>query len=160
MKRGQGVVFQRPQHMSRIQRVTKFQRHAARPHHFLKDAGVNLRSQLGDVRQPGGAIGQVRSPQPRRHRTMLLYLNEGMLDQASEAHTFLQEAHPQGSLAEGYAKLADEVWQSYLAQPDIGRACQIAQAYANKHPETILDPLYYGYANKIYTAVDICPYTD
>lgn len=94
------------------------------------------------------------------YRTMLLYLNEGMLDQASEAHTFLQEAHPQGSLAEGYAKLADEVWQSYLAQPDLGRACQIAQAYANQHPETVLDPLYYGYANKIYTAVDICPYTD
>lgn len=94
------------------------------------------------------------------YRSMLLWIQFGDLDQAAATLSFLQEAHPPGHPGEGFRALAEEVWRTYQAQPDLEHACQNAQAFAVEQRENILDPLHYGYANKIYSAVDICPYSE
>ena len=94
------------------------------------------------------------------YRTMLLWIQRGDLEQAATTLSFLQEAHPSGHPGEGFRALAEEVWQAYQTQPDLMYACQWSQAYAVEEREKILDPLNYGYANKIYTAADICPYVE
>jgi hypothetical protein len=94
------------------------------------------------------------------YRSMLLWIQFGDLDQAAATLSFLQEAHPPGRLGEGFSALAKQVWQAYQTQPDLEHACQIAQAFAVEDRGKVLDPLNYGYANKVYSAVDICPYTE
>jgi len=94
------------------------------------------------------------------YRNVLLWIQFGDLDQAVATLSFLQETHPTGHPGEGYSAIAEEVWRAYQAQPDLKLVCQIAQAYAVEEHEKILDPLNYGYANKIYSAIDICPYTE
>jgi hypothetical protein len=93
------------------------------------------------------------------YRSMLLWILSGNLAQAETTLIFLQEAYPPGSPGGGFSALAGDVWLAYQAQPDMVRACQTAQAYALAHPGEVLDPLNYGYANKTYAPVDICPYT-
>jgi hypothetical protein len=53
--------------------------------------------------------------------------------------------------------LAQTLWDEYQATGDLAAACQAAQDYAQQHSQSVLDTLYYGYANKTYVASDICP---
>jgi hypothetical protein len=93
------------------------------------------------------------------YRSMLVWLQIGDLPQAEATLIFLREAFPQDGTGAAYSQLAAMVWQAYQIQADLGHACQIAQAYALENPGTILEPLNYGYANKYYLAIDICPFT-
>ena len=107
---------------------------------------------------PFGEEGQARLSAYALFRSMLLWIEKEDLTQAETTLIFLQAAYPPDGLGGGYSAIADEVWRAYQAQPDLVRACQIAQAFAQEHIEDILDPLNYGYANKRYLAFDICPY--
>jgi hypothetical protein len=88
-------------------------------------------------------------------RSMLLWLERGDLVQAEATYTFLREGFSGSS---GFVDLAQEVWESYLVTGDLDQACQVGQIYAQAHPEEVLNPLNYGYANKVYSAFDVCPY--
>ena len=131
---------------------------------LVDDHDAALAGYLRVVEDPGlddypfGEDGHQRLSAYALYRIMLLWLRYVDSEQAASTLLFLQQAHSPGSPGEGYSQLAEEVWQAYQAQQDLGYACQIAQAYALTHPETVLEPLHYGYANRTYAAVDICPY--
>ena len=48
-------------------------------------------------------------------------------------------------------------WRTYQSGSDIATACRDAASYASANSQTILEPLYFGYANPTYQASDICP---
>jgi hypothetical protein len=104
---------------------------------------------------PYGEEGHTQLSAYALYRSMLIWLELGDLVQAESAYTFLREVY---SGASAFVDLAQEVWEAYLTTDDLDQSCQIGRAYAQAHPELVLSPLNYGYANKIYTAVDVCPY--
>jgi hypothetical protein len=108
---------------------------------------------------PYGEDGQARLSAYALYRRMLLWIQSADLGQAENTLSFLLEAHPPGSPGEGFSALATEVWEAYQTQLDLGRACQIGQAFAAEHADSVLEPLHYGYANPTYTPFDICPYS-
>ncbi|MCJ7824260.1 MAG: hypothetical protein MUP44_05125 [Anaerolineales bacterium] len=108
---------------------------------------------------PFGEEGHAQLSAYALFRSMLLWTREGDLDQAGSTLNFLREAYSPDNPGGGYRSLAEEFWRAYQSHPDLGYACQIAQAYALEHPGEVLDPLNYGYANKHYDAGDVCPYT-
>lgn len=69
----------------------------------------------------------------------------------------LRNAYPPASLGGAYGLLAQAFWTAYQSTNSIGLACAQAQAFAQANEATILQPLYFGYANPVYTAADICP---
>jgi hypothetical protein len=93
-------------------------------------------------------------------RLMLTYLLMNELSQAETIHSSIMTDYPAGSPASDFAGMADAFWNKYQSSMDIGSACLAAQSFADSNPETILEPLYYGYANPTYEATDICPFTD
>jgi hypothetical protein len=93
-------------------------------------------------------------------RLMLTYLLMNEISQAETTHSLIMTDYPAGSLASDFARMADAFWNDYQSSGDIGSACLVAQSFADSNPETILETLYYGYANPIYEARDICPFTD
>lgn len=108
---------------------------------------------------PYGEQGRAQLSAYALYRSMLVWLLKGDLTKAEETHNFLQEAYPDPVLGSKYSSLAREFWDPYQSGAGLDRACRIAQAYALEHPADILEPLYYGYANKQYLAFDICPFT-
>lgn len=63
-----------------------------------------------------------------------------------------------GTAGSIYAELAIAFWDAYLLHNDHGLACEEAVAFAQTHPE-VLQPLNsFGYANRSYTASDLCPF--
>jgi hypothetical protein len=76
---------------------------------------------------------------------------------AEIAHTILLSNFPPGSIGYDFALMGDEFWFQYQSTNDIISACVSAQAFALSHHETIIDALYFGYANPTYTVEDICP---
>jgi hypothetical protein len=93
-------------------------------------------------------------------RLMLTYLLMDQFDQAEAEHTSILSDYPPGSAASDYAQLAEAFWSEYMTSSEIESACLAAQNFADTHRDTILDTLYYGYANPSYEAIDICPFTD
>jgi hypothetical protein len=93
-------------------------------------------------------------------RLMLTYLLMDNTDQADAEHASIMTNYPASSTASDYVLLADTFWSEYQTSGEIGSACLAAQSFADSHRETILDTLYYGYANPTYEAIDICPFTD
>jgi hypothetical protein len=70
----------------------------------------------------------------------------------------LQSAHPPGTEGSAYSDLAGVFWETFSEGQDWSSACRAAIEYARENSQTIIEPLYYGYANKTYTAEDMCPY--
>jgi hypothetical protein len=70
----------------------------------------------------------------------------------------LQSAHPPGTGGSAYSDLAGVFWETFSEGQDWSSACRAAIEYARENSQTIIEPLYYGYANKTYTAEDMCPY--
>jgi hypothetical protein len=69
----------------------------------------------------------------------------------------LHNAYPPASVGGAYGLLGKAFWTAYQSSGNIGLACAQAQAFAQANDTTILQPLYFGYANPVYTAADICP---
>jgi hypothetical protein len=93
-------------------------------------------------------------------RLMLTYLLMNEISQAETTHSSIMTNYPAGSPDSDFARMADAFWNEYQSSRDIGSACLVAQSFADSHPETIMEPLYYGYANPTYEATAICPFTD
>lgn len=93
------------------------------------------------------------------YRQMTMYTVMGRLEEASQAVGFLQEAVPEGSPGYGMRLLAENYWGAFSQAQDLSAACASAQRFADQHAAEVLEPLQYGYANRIYTAADVCPPT-
>lgn len=89
-------------------------------------------------------------------RSILVHLRRGEADLAGSAFQLLQEAYTAGA-GRPFADMAGKFWDAFLENGELNAGCLAAQTYAEQHPEDILDPLYYGYANPAYTVSDICP---
>ena len=93
------------------------------------------------------------------YRQMTLYTVIGRLDEAAQAVRFLQEANVEGNPGYGMRLLAESYWESFSEKQDLAAACASAQRFAEQHAAEVLEPLLYGYANRIYTPADVCPPT-
>lgn len=90
----------------------------------------------------------------RMIHTHLLMANS---DSSEIAYNELISNYPPGSTGYDFAQMGEVFWMEYQATSDVTTACVNAQAFANSHQETIIDALYFGYANPAYTAEEICP---
>ena len=90
------------------------------------------------------------------YRQMLVHLWRSDPAAADETLNFLQNAHPAGSPGSAYAALAMRVWEAFQEGGGRTAACQVAETFAAANAAEIIDPLNYGYANRIYTAQDLC----
>jgi hypothetical protein len=52
--------------------------------------------------------------------------------------------------------VAQAFWQAYTATGDLEVGCLAARDYAEAHAGEVITPLYFGYANPVYTSADIC----
>ncbi len=77
---------------------------------------------------------------------------------AQAALDALQAAHPPGDPGAPYVGLAQAFWADYDLYGDLTSACAAARAYAAKHGDELLTPLYYGYGNPVYQLEDLCPF--
>ena len=91
-------------------------------------------------------------------RLMLTNLLMNDLDEAEALHAAIMTNYMADSDTSDIAMLTDAFWMEYQTSNDLGSACLAAVAFADSHPDTILDILYYGYANPSYEATDICPF--
>ncbi len=90
-------------------------------------------------------------------RQIVIDIRTGNTANAENGLDFLRAAYPPGSPHHSYAALAERFWETYKIEGDLREACLAAQSYTLNNPENILEPLYYGYANRTYLAADICP---
>lgn len=90
-------------------------------------------------------------------RLVVVYLKSGQADLAQKAYDTLQSDHPRGANGQSYATMGASFWRTYQSSSDISTACRDAASYASANSATILDPLYFGYANPTYQATDMCP---
>jgi hypothetical protein len=90
-------------------------------------------------------------------REVVTKLQLGDMSAAQSAYQALRTAYPPASLGGAYGLLGQAFWTVYQSNNNVGLACAQAQAFAQANVTTILQPLYFGYANPEYTAPDICP---
>ncbi len=90
-------------------------------------------------------------------RQIVIDIRKGNTANAETGIDFLRAAYPPESPHHAYAGLAERFWETCQIDGDLREACLAAQSYALNNPEDILEPLYYGYANRTYLAADICP---
>ncbi len=90
-------------------------------------------------------------------RTLLARLAQGDLGDAQVDYGLLQNGYPAGAPGGGFSELGSAFWKEYELSGDAGRACAAARAFAVSHPDQVLRPLYFGYANPTYSAADLCP---
>ena len=93
-------------------------------------------------------------------RAVLTYLEMNDEGDAQKAYGILQNQYPSGAVGQPYASMAQPFWDAYTATRDLEQACLIARDYAESHADEILTPLYFGYANPVYTSADVCPVED
>jgi hypothetical protein len=91
------------------------------------------------------------------YRRVLTFLQLGQLENGQAELTTLQGSFQPETTGFAYVELAQTLWDEFQASSDVALACQAVRDYAQAHTDTILDPLYYGYANRTYVAIDICP---
>jgi hypothetical protein len=90
-------------------------------------------------------------------RLVVIYLQSGQSDRANQAYGQLQSDFPQGATGHSYAEMGATLWKTLQGGSDLGTACRAASGYASANSQTILDPLYFGYANPTYEPSDMCP---
>ena len=104
-----------------------------------------------------GADGRANLGGFAMYRSMLAYLLAHDFGDGRVAYGILQNSYPDEAVGTAYARLARAFWETYEPVEDVAAGCAAAEAFASTHPAEILDPLGYGYANRIYTAGDMCP---
>lgn len=96
-----------------------------------------------------------------QYRIILIHALRGESSTAESALTLLLSAHPEGDPGAPYAQLAASFWEAMLETGEVAAACQAAVNYALHHPNQVLIPLgssTYGYLNREYRPIDICPF--
>ncbi len=89
-------------------------------------------------------------------RIMLLHLVRQDFDAAAQVYGSLQARYAPDVPGSGFAEMARAFWTEYQSSGDLQQACAQARVYARSHSDTVLDNLYYGYANPAYSPEDLC----
>lgn len=92
-----------------------------------------------------------------RFRMVLNALAQSQTERAQSALDSLAEASVGSPEAEPYLELAEILLTGYQESLDLTSACVGVREFAAANTAAILDPLYYGYDNPVYTAEDLCP---
>jgi hypothetical protein len=85
-------------------------------------------------------------------RRVLSFLAAG---DAPNAQAEVDKMAPGGASAEAYAELARLLLAGY-ADSGLREVCAAVASFARASPDAVLVPLDFGYANRMYTAGDIC----
>ena len=91
------------------------------------------------------------------YRLVLLALARGGHAAAQETFNAMVEATVAVPEAAPYLSMAQLLLQA-TDPVSLPAACGTVRGYAAENPSQVLDPLYYGYDNRIYTADDLCPF--
>jgi len=90
-------------------------------------------------------------------RQVVARLQLGDVAEAQSEYLDLQNAYPPASVGGAYGLMGQAFWTAYQSSRSIPLACAQAQVFAQANEAMVLQPLYFGYANHVYAAVDICP---
>lgn len=126
------------------------------PMYFLDIIG----SYYGTPLPPPDAKEWPRIAAYARFRIILIHVARRDEGSANEVYRTLVANFLPGVPGNEFAQLAKVFWNSYQSSASIEQACGAAVAYATENEEIVLAPLgsdYYGWANREYTAPDICP---
>lgn len=85
----------------------------------------------------------------------LLILEE--YGQAAETLDSLRSDHLEEASGSAYRELAQVFWGAFQSSADVDEACRVVLDHVDADPPRYLEPLYYGYANPVYEAADLCP---
>jgi hypothetical protein len=91
------------------------------------------------------------------YRRVLTHLQENEPELALAALNMIDASFSVGEIGSAYTDMAELLWNTYQVEGDLHTACGSVQTFASRNSESILDPLYYGYANPSYAAADMCP---
>jgi len=91
-----------------------------------------------------------------RYRLVLLALTRDGQAAARSAFDAMVEASMGVAEADDYVTMARLLVETPFEEGLPG-VCPAVQQFAADHQAQILDPLYYGYDNRVYTADDVCP---
>jgi outer membrane protein assembly factor BamD (BamD/ComL family) len=89
------------------------------------------------------------------YRLSLTYLLLGETGQAQLARDKLLTQHPEHI----YAQVMGVLWDTYLMDDDLRKACEAVGSFAAAHPETAEVLAEYGYGNPTFTREEVCPIT-
>lgn len=106
-----------------------------------------------------GGEGQQNLTAYAMFRRMVSHLLLDQIDEARQAFTILTEIYTDAPTGSTYAEMGRLFWSEFESTNDVTLACLAVQTFASQHETGILEPLYYGYANPVYTAREVCPFT-
>ncbi len=146
------------------------------PIHYLQDGdrlsetgypavAVTLYQQVLDLPEPRVLIDESEIPALRayaRYRMMIALVLLGDLAAAQQQYDSLWALygpHPEEPGA-GFASLADAFWGAYSATQHVGRACTAVRQYAEANPASYEALNQFGYANRLYGPVELCPHDE
>jgi hypothetical protein len=86
-------------------------------------------------------------------RQMSIHLNQGNTGAARRALEFMQASATNDTA--DMLSLAEVTFEAY-ENAGLEASCSAAQAYGAAHAAGVLEPLNYGYANRAYSAPDLC----
>ncbi len=89
-------------------------------------------------------------------QVVLTYMRMNDQGDAGKAYGILQNQYPSGTVGHAYAGMAQAFWEAYTASDDLELGCQAARDFAEAHTDEVITPLYFGYANPVYTSANIC----
>lgn len=89
-------------------------------------------------------------------RQLLSHLQMNEFGSARSTYEALLANYPADIPGHSFGELAMQFWTEYQQEGDFVQACAVAQQFAMANQEDILEPLVYGYANRLYVASDIC----
>ena len=92
------------------------------------------------------------------YRKVLASIGLGRPADANAARDALLAENPPGMPGEVYAALARTFLESYARQRNTARACTAVLSAANARPDALITLNSYGYANRVYTFEDLCPF--
>ena len=93
------------------------------------------------------------------YRIMLAHVWSGDDSSAQAAFDQLSADFPADAPGHEYQELAQVFWSKYQETNGLGQACLAANAQANNETDAIDGLNAFGYANRQYLAIDMCPFT-
>lgn len=108
-----------------------------------------------------------------RFRIMLLHVKQGHVADAKNVYDTQQQKFRVGTAGHAYAEMAEEFWQSYATNNNLGAACAKAINFAQTYPLEVLtylgnlddsisgnydDRYYHGKQSYVYKPEDVCPF--
>jgi hypothetical protein len=92
------------------------------------------------------------------YRIMIVHVRLGDVDQARADYDRLNAEYPAGEAGDDYRELAQIFWSSYDTSNSLSAACTAVNVFANNDVDALDGLNAYGYANRQYVAVDMCPF--